>query len=79
MKEDILLVREGNVNTFSFILNTDGLIPAEDAGGWYLWDGIDVSQQIRLGQVISYDANGALKSRAPYFIKKPVRTVILTG
>ncbi|MBE6672344.1 MAG: DNRLRE domain-containing protein [Ruminococcaceae bacterium] len=58
MKEDILLVREGNVNAFSFILNTDGLIPAEDAGGWYLWDGIDVSQQIRLGQVISYDANG---------------------
>ena len=58
MKEDILLVRKSNVNTFSFILNTDGLIPAEDAVGWYLWDGIDVSQQIRLGQVISYDANG---------------------
>ena len=58
MKEDILLVRKSNVNTFSFILNIDGLIPAEDAGGWYLWDGIDVSQQILLGQVISYDANG---------------------
>jgi len=58
MKEDILLVRKSNVNTFSFILNTDGLIPAEDAGGWYLWDGISNTRQLRLGQVISYDANG---------------------
>ncbi len=58
LKEDIALTHYTGLNTFSFLLDTDGLIPAEDAGGWYLWDGTDPEMQVRLGQVISYDAGG---------------------
>jgi len=58
LKEDIVLTRYSTQNSFTFILNTDGLIPASDAGGYYLYDGTDEEAKLRLGQVISYDANG---------------------
>jgi|GEM_PF-3466147 len=58
LKEDIVLARYSGINSFSFILNTDGLIPASDTGGYYLWDGRNTEMKIRLGQVVSYDAEG---------------------
>jgi len=58
LKEDIVLTRYSTQNTFTFILNTDGMSVARDAGGCYLYDGTDEEAKLRLGQVISYDANG---------------------
>jgi len=58
LKEDIVLTRYSTQNSFTFILNTDGMSVARDAGGCYLYDGTDEEAKLRLGQVISYDANG---------------------
>lgn len=58
LKEDILLETQPQSNTFTFLLDTDGLIPVNTNGNWRLTDLCTPETCISLGQVVAYDVTG---------------------
>lgn len=58
LKEDILLSAYTGVNSFSFLLNTDGLRPYTDAQGrYYFATSANADYKLKLADIVAFDAN----------------------
>lgn len=58
MKEDILLSSYTGVNSFSFLLNTDGLnMYQNEQGRWYLAQSANATTKMEMADIVAYDAN----------------------
>ena len=58
VKEDIILAKYTGQNSFTFLLETNGLQLYEDQGQYYLAENQDISAAFYLGQIAIYDAIG---------------------
>ena len=58
MKEDIILAEYTGQNSFTFLLETNGLNLYQDQGRYYLAESQDVEATFYLGQIDVYDAIG---------------------
>jgi len=58
MKEDIILAKYTGQNSFTFLLETNGLNLYQDQGRYYLAESQDVEAAFYLGQIDVYDAIG---------------------
>ena len=58
VKEDIILAKYTGQNSFTFLLETNGLQLYEDQGQYYLAENQDISAAFYLGQIAVYDAIG---------------------
>lgn len=58
VKEDILLGMYTEVNSFSFLLNTDGLsMYQNEQGRWYLAQSANAAAKMEMADIVAYDAN----------------------
>lgn len=59
VKEDILLSAYTGVNSFSFLLNTDGLrLYTNEQGRYYFAKSANAEFKVELADIVAYDANG---------------------
>ncbi len=59
VKEDILLGMYTGVNSFSFLLNTDGLrLYTNEQGRYYFAKSANAEFKVELADIVAYDANG---------------------
>lgn len=58
LKEDILLGKYTGVNSFTFLLNTDGLnVYQNEQGRYYLAQSADAEMKMEMADIVAYDAN----------------------
>lgn len=58
VKEDIILRAYTGVNTFTFLLNTNGLGLYEENGRYYVASSPDAENPLELGDLVTFDAHG---------------------
>jgi len=58
VKEDILLARYTGINSFTFLLQTNGLNLYQDNGCYYLAESQAATERFELGDVVAFDATG---------------------